>query len=72
MPVQALPYILMLGFFFGSTVLASRFSVGQFASMTYVGLRLSLAAIAFVLLYLFSFQGRTWPRGRQLWRYSAI
>lgn len=72
MPIQALPYILMLGFFFGSTVLATRFSVGQFPSMTYVGLRLTLAATAFVILYLFSFQGRSWPRGRQLWRYSAV
>ncbi len=71
MPIQAIPYILMLGFFFGSTVLASRFSMGQLSSLTFVGLRLTLASIAFVILYLFSFQGRTWPRGRQLWLYSA-
>lgn len=62
----------MLGFFYGTTVLASRFTVGQFASLTFVGLRLTLAAIAFVFLYLIAFQGRTWPRDKQLWLYSAI
>ncbi len=72
MPVQAVPYILALGFFFGSTVLASRFSVGQFAPMTYVGLRLALAAGAHALFYLFSFQGKRWPRGRQLWLHAAF
>lgn len=72
MPLQALPYILMLGFFFGSTVLASRFSVGQFASLTFVGIRLVISGGVAALIFLFSFQGRKWPRGRTLWRYATF
>lgn len=72
MPIQAIPYILMLGFFFGSTVLASRFSVDQFASLTFVGTRLLISGGVAALIFLFSFQGRKWPRGKTLWRYSAL
>jgi drug/metabolite transporter (DMT)-like permease len=71
MSPQALPYIVLLGFLFGSTLVASRFSVGQFQSLTYIGLRLSLAGLCHVLIYLFS-KGRQWPKGRQLWKHSAV
>lgn len=72
MPIQSLPYILALGFMYGGTVLASRFAVGQFSPTTYVGVRLLLAGAAFALIYLFSLQGRHWPRGKELWWKSAV
>ncbi|MGD2027075.1 MAG: DMT family transporter [Anaerolineales bacterium] len=72
MPIQAVPYVLALGFFFGSTVLASRFSVGQFAPMTYVALRLILAGFGHALFYLLSIQGKRWPQGKHLWQQSAL
>jgi drug/metabolite transporter (DMT)-like permease len=72
LPIQAIPYILALGLFFGSTLVASRFSVGQFDSVTYIGLRLSIAGILHALIYLFSLQGRRWPKGKELWRRSAV
>lgn len=71
MSPQALPYIILLGILFGSTLVVSRFSVGQFQSLTYIGLRLTLAGLAHVVIYLFS-KGRHWPRGRQLWGRSAV
>lgn len=71
MSPQALPYIILLGILFGSTLVASRFSVGQFQSLTYIGLRLSLAGLCHALIYLFS-KGRQWPRGRQLWLHAAV
>jgi drug/metabolite transporter (DMT)-like permease len=57
---------------FGSTMLASRFSVGQFAPMTYVGIRLALASFAHVLIFVFGGEKRRWPRGRELWWRSAV
>ena len=72
MNVQAMPYILLLGVFFGTTLVASRFSVGQFMPSTYIGLRLTLSAMGFAVLYLFRIQNRTWPRGRQLWKHSIL
>jgi drug/metabolite transporter (DMT)-like permease len=70
--IQSLPYIFTLGFLFGTTVLASRFSVGQFSPTTYVGLRLVLAGSAHAFVYLLSLQGRKWPRGKDLWWKSAV
>ena len=72
MPIQSLPYILALGFMYGGTVLASRFAVGQFSPTTYVGIRLLLAGAAYAIMYLFSIQGRRWPRGKELWWKSAV
>lgn len=72
MPIQAVPYILTLGVLFGSTLVASRFSVGQFDSVTYIGLRLGLAGLLHALTYLLVVQGRRWPKDRQLWRRSAV
>ncbi|MCB8944910.1 MAG: DMT family transporter [Ardenticatenaceae bacterium] len=71
MTVQALPYIIILGFFWGSTLIASRFSVGQFHPTTYIGLRLSLASLAHLSVYALSRQ-RQWPRDRQVWRHAIL
>ena len=71
MSVEAIPYILLVGSLFGSTLLASRFGVGQFAPLTYVGLRLILAGTAHALIFLLS-KKSDWPRGRVLWRRASL
>lgn len=71
MSPQALPYIVLLGILFGSTLVVSRFSVGQFQALTYIGLRLSLAGLCHAVICLLP-AGRPWPRGRQLWARSAV
>ncbi|MEM7347375.1 MAG: DMT family transporter [Chloroflexota bacterium] len=71
MTLQALPYILLLGFLFGSTLIASRFSVGQYEPTTYIGLRLLLASFGHITVYLLS-QQRRWPADRNLWGKAAI
>jgi len=70
--LQSIPYVLLLGFFFGTTLVASRFSVGQFTPTTYIGLRLVLSAAGFAMVYLFRLGKRTWPRGKQLWMHATI
>ena len=64
MSPAALPYVLLLGLLFGSTLLVSRYSLGQFAPTTYTALRLALSSAAFAVLYIRS-AGR--GRGRGLW-----
>ncbi len=71
MPTAAVPSILALGFLFGSTLLASRFSVGQYHPTNYVGLRLLIAGFAHVLVYIFS-QKHKWPRDSNLWAHGAL
>ena len=71
MSPQALPYIILLGFLFGSTLVVSRFSVDQFQPTTFVSLRLLLASLGHVAVYLVYQRGK-WPTGRRLWRQAAV
>lgn len=72
MPVQATPYIILLGTVFGTSLIASRFAVGLLSPSTFIGLRLALASLGYIFLYLISFQGRKWPRDPNLWRHGAL
>ena len=71
MAPQAFPYIILLGFLFGSTLVVSRFSVGQFQPSTYISLRLLLASLGHVTIYLVS-RHRKWPASRRLWGHAAV
>ena len=71
MSLQALTYIILLGFLFGSTLVVSRFSVGQFQPTTYIGLRLVLASLCHVVIYTFS-RKRHWPTSTLVWRHAAV
>lgn len=72
MNTKALPYVSLLGFMFGSTLIASRFSVGQYAATTYIGLRLSIAAIAHFVLYILLSKRFRWPRDKRLWKHAVL
>jgi len=62
-------WVLLLSFLYGSTMVASRFSVGQYDPRTYISLRLLLASTIHICVYLFS-QQRRWPTDKKLWLYS--
>lgn len=65
MTPTALPYVLLLGLLFGSTLLVSRYSLGQFAPTTYTALRLALSSAAFMALYISNMaRGRGFGPGR--------
>jgi len=70
--VQALPYILLQSLLFGSTLVASRFSVGQFHPATYVGLRMVLAALCYAAFYLLDRRRHKWPTAPHLWRHATL
>ncbi|WP_420630594.1 DMT family transporter [Candidatus Leptofilum sp.] len=72
MTPQALPYISFLGFLFGSTLVASRFSVGQFQPTTYIGLRLTMASLGHIAFYTFINHRYKWPTDRRLWLHASV
>lgn len=47
----ALPYVLLIGLLFGSSLIVSRFSLPQFGPPTFVWLRLAISLVAFVVVY---------------------
>lgn len=71
MSIQALPFVILLGFLYGSTLIASRFSVGQYDPTTYIGLRMVIASMAHILVYTFM-TGRKLPRNVELWKRAGI
>lgn len=72
MTAQALPYISFLGFLFGSTLVASRFSIGQFQPTTYIGLRLTMAGLGHIAFYTLINRRYKWPTDRRLWLHASI
>lgn len=68
---SAAPYVLFLGLLFGSSLVVSRFSVGQFDPRVYTSLRLAIAAALHLAAYLF-IGARAWPRSLHLWKHAAV
>ena len=66
MSPKALPYISLLAGFWGTTLVVSRFALGQFAPLTYVALRILVASVAFLVITLAGGK-RRFPRGRKMW-----
>lgn len=71
MESQALPYIVLLAFFWGSNLVVSRFGLEQFNPVTFVALRLLLAAVLHALIYAVN-RKRPFPTDRTLWRRAAL
>jgi len=69
--IKALPYIFLLGLFFGSSLVASRFSIGQYEPSAYIGLRMLIASVMALSVYALS-AGRRFPRNRELWRRASL
>jgi len=68
---KALGFVLLLGFLYGSTLVVSRFSVGQYAPLTYISLRLALATCGYVFLFALNKEKR-WPTDWRLWVKASI
>ncbi|MCA9946534.1 MAG: DMT family transporter [Anaerolineales bacterium] len=71
MHTKALPYVGLLGLMWGTNLVVMRVGVGQFDPMVFVGVRLLLSSLAFVLVYTFSGR-RLIPTDRKLWLYATF
>jgi drug/metabolite transporter (DMT)-like permease len=56
---------------FGSSLVVSRFSVGQFDPTTYIGLRMVIASLLALAVYHFA-SGRRLPRHPELWKRAGV
>ncbi|MEM7531442.1 MAG: DMT family transporter [Chloroflexota bacterium] len=70
MHTKAFPYIGLLGLFWGTNIVASRFGVVELDPLLYISLRISVAAICMLLILLI--QRRTWPADLTLWGHALI
>jgi len=70
--LQALAYITFLGFLYGTTLVVSRFSVGQFEPTTYIGLRLLMSSLGYIAIYVLRIKDRRWPKNPRLWGHAAV
>ena len=71
MKLQSLPFIIITAFCFGSSLIASRFGIGQISSVEFVALRISFASVAFALLLL-ARPGLRWQLDRKLLQHGLI
>ena len=69
---KAIALILLSGTVFGTTLLVSRFGVGQFHPTTFVGLRLLMAGLMYAIVYGTRLGGLRWPADRSLWRDGSL
>lgn len=67
--LTSFPYSFVLSLFFGVGLLASRFGVSQFSPLTFVGLRLSLASLGYILVIVL-YKHRSWPTDIGIWKYA--
>lgn len=71
MNVKSLPDVILLGCFFGSSLVVSRFTVGQLEPTTYIGLRMTLASLMSLLVYAMA-TGRRVPKDLSLWLRAGL
>ena len=71
MNIAALPYVALLAFFFGSSLVVSRFSVGQFEPATYIGIRMIISSALALSVYALA-TGRRLPRDPELWKRASL
>ncbi len=65
------PSVVLTGALLGSTLVVTRFGLGQFDTQVYVALRLTGGALAFLVGY-FIFRMGPWPRDPGLWLRAGI
>ena len=70
MSIAALPYIVLLGIFFGTSLVASRFTVGKLDPATFIGLRMCAASCLCLAVY--TLMRRPLPRDLVLWLRAGL
>ncbi|MCD6400632.1 MAG: DMT family transporter [Anaerolineales bacterium] len=72
MKTKSLPYIVTLGVLYGTTMVASRFSVALIKPATYISLRMMIASLGFLVIYGLRLGGRRFPHSKKLWKQAAL
>ena len=74
MHTKAFPYVGLLGLFWGTNIVASRFGVVELDPMVFITLRLSVAALCLLLILLYQRWGQpdAWPTDVSLWGHAIV
>lgn len=67
---KAFPYVGLLGFFWGSNLVAARFGTGEFTPFFFIALRLTIATLCFLPFMVT--RGNRFPTSRETWRLAVI
>lgn len=70
-PLPALPFILLVGTIYGSNMVVARFSLGQYAPLTLVSLRMLIAGLIYLIFYTIR-RDRCLPKDRGLWAKAGL
>ncbi|MEM8859198.1 MAG: DMT family transporter [Chloroflexota bacterium] len=70
MHTKAFPYVGLLGFFWGSNLVAARFGTGEFSPLFFIALRLTIATLCFLPFMVTG--GRTFPTSWETWKLSIV
>ena len=70
MHTKAFPYIVLLGFLWGTNLVISRFGVGQLGGILFTGLRLAAGSLTFIAVI--TFTKRQWPREGNVWKHAMV
>ena len=65
------PYVLILSLFFGTSLVSSRFALREMTSFTFIGLRMLISTIAFLIVFTFSKQ-YAWPTDSRIWKHGFV
>ncbi len=71
MDLTSLFYVALLGFFFGSSIVSTRFGLTEFSSFSFIGLRMILATFGYIALFLFSSRYSA-PTDNRVWKHGAV
>lgn len=71
LPLQALPFIVLVGTIYGSNMVVSRFSLGQYAPLTLVSLRMLIASVIYFAVYAIRPE-RRFPSDTSLWAKAGL
>ena len=70
MHTRAFPYIVLLGFIWGTNLVISRFGVGQLGGVLFTGLRLAAGSLSFITVIVFT--KKQWPRDGRIWKHAMV
>ena len=68
---QGLPYVLLLATMFGTSLISSRFVLRELSSITFIGMRMTVAVVCFIILFTFS-KSFEFPRDPKVWKHGAV
>lgn len=69
---RGLPYVLALSLMFGTSLVSARIGLGEFSSLDFIGLRMLLSTIAFLVSFIFFSSRFEWPTDPAVWRHGFV